>query len=244
VRRLQTCLFAAQSGYSDVDIIEGQPFSCSIWGEVPVATIAFCSQKGGVSKSSLARALAVEATRGGVSVKVADLDVGQGSTVDWHKDRVAAAIEPDVAVQLHRGPREALAQANGADLLVIDGPARTDKDTLEIARMADLVVLPTGASLDDLRPAIRTANSLIKAGIPASLLLFVLSRIGTDAEADAARAYIGEAGYEVGPGFVPERTAYRAIQNEGRAITEIRYPQLKAAAEAVVQALIDATADD
>ena len=159
-----------------------------------MATIAFCSQKGGVSKSSLARALAVEATRGGVSVKVADLDVGQGSTVDWHKDRVAAAIEPDVAVQLHRGPREALAQANGADLLVIDGPARTDKDTLEIARMADLVVLPTGASLDDLRPAIRTANSLIKAGIPASRLLFVLSRIGTDAEADAARAYIGEAG--------------------------------------------------
>jgi chromosome partitioning protein len=208
-----------------------------------VATIAFCSQKGGVSKSSLARALAVEAARGGVSVKVADLDVGQGSTVDWHKDRVAAAIDPDVAVQLHRTPREAMAQANGADLLVIDGPARADKDTIEIARIADLVVLPTGASLDDLRPAIRTANSLIKAGIAASRLLFVLSRIGTDSEAEAARAYIGEAGYSVAPGFVPERTAYRAIQNEGRAITETRYPQLRAAAEAVVQALIDAATD-
>jgi chromosome partitioning protein len=71
-------------------------------------------------------------------------------------------------------------------------------------------------------------------------LLFVLSRIGTDAEAEAARAYIREAGYRVAPGYVPERPAFRAIQNEGRAITEVRYAQLKGAAEAVVQALIDA----
>jgi len=209
-----------------------------------VATVAFCSQKGGVAKSSLARALAVEAARGGLTVKVADLDVGQGSTVDWQKDRIAAAIEPDVPVQLHRGPHEALKHANGADLLVIDGPARADRDTLEIARVADLVVLPTGASLDDLRPAVRTANSLRAAGIPETRLLFVLSCIGTDAEAGAARGYIRDAGYRVAPGFIPERPAFRAIQNEGRAITEVRYPQMKAAAEAVVQALVDAAVGD
>ena len=209
-----------------------------------VATVAFCSQKGGVTKSSLARALAVEAARGGLAVKIADLDAGQGSTVDWQKDRIAGAIEPDVPVQLHRGPKEALHHANGADLLVIDGPARADKDTLEIARVADLVVLPTGASLDDLRPAIRTANSLKAAGIPVRRLLFVLSRIGTEAEAEAARSYIGEAGYQVAPGYVPERPAFRAVQNEGKAITEVRYVQLKAAAEAVVQALVDAAVGD
>ena len=209
-----------------------------------MATVAFCSQKGGVTKSSLTRALAVEAARGGLTVKIADLDTGQGSTVDWQRDRIANAVEPDVPVQLHRNPKEALQHANGADLLVIDGPARADRDTLEIARVADLVVLPTGASLDDLRPAIRTANSLKAAGIPTSRLLFVLSRIGTEAEAEAARNYIGEAGYRVAPGFIPERPAYRAIQNEGRAITEIRYPQLKSAAEAVVQALVDAAVGD
>jgi chromosome partitioning protein len=205
-----------------------------------MTTVAFCSQKGGVSKSSLTRALAVEAARSGLAVKIADLDVGQGSTIDWQKDRMIGGIEPDVPVQLHRGPKEALQHANGADLLVIDGPARADKHTLEIARVADLVVLPTGASLDDLRPAIRTANSLKAAGIPIAKLLFVLSRIGTDAEAEAARSYIGEAGYRIAPGYIPERPAYRAVQNEGRAITEVRYVQLKAAAEAVVQALVDA----
>src|SRR4051812_3917231 len=123
-----------------------------------VTVVAFCSQKGGVSKSTLARALAVEAARSDLTVKVADLDVGQGSTVDWQRDRAAAGIEPDVPVQLHRTPQDALKHNNGADLLVIDGPARADKETLVIARVADLVVLPTGASLDDLRPAVRTAN--------------------------------------------------------------------------------------
>lgn len=211
---------------------------------VRVATVAFCSQKGGVSKSSLARALAVEAARSGLTVKVADLDFGQGSTVDWHKDRTAGGMEPEVAVQLHRTLKDAMKHANGADLLVIDGPARADKDTLEIAAASDLVVLPTGASLDDLRPAIRTANSLKAAGISDSRVLFVLSRIGTDAEAEAARSYITEAGYRVAPGFVPERPAYRAIQNEGRAITEVRYTQLKATAEALVQALVDAAVGD
>lgn len=197
-----------------------------------------------MSKSSLARALAVEAARGGLNVKIGDLDVGQGSTVDWHRDRLAAAVEPVIAVQLHRSAKEAISASDGIDLLVLDGPARADKETLEIARVSDLVTLPTGASLDDLRPAIRTANSLTKAGIPETRLLFVLSRIGTDAEADAARAYIREAGYRVAPGYVPERPAFRQIQNEGRAMTEVRYSQLKAAAEAVVQALIDAAVDD
>jgi len=213
-------------------------------GGVRVTTVAFCSQKGGVSKSTLARALAVEAARGGLTVKIGDLDVGQGSTVDWHRDRTGAGIEPGIAVQLHRGPKEAMAQSNGVDLLVLDGPARADRDTLEIAKISDLIVLPTGASLDDLRPAVRTANSLIKAGIPPQRLLFVLSRIGTEAEAGAARAYIGEAGYRVAPGFVPERPAFRAIQNEGRSITEVRYAALKAAAESVVQALVDAAAGE
>ncbi|MDJ0391036.1 ParA family protein [Roseomonas sp. E05] len=205
-----------------------------------MATVSFCSQKGGVSKSSLARALAVEAARGGLTVKIGDLDVGQGTTVDWHRDRLAAGIEPAVSVQLHKTAKEALRASDGVDLLVLDGPARADKETVEIAKVSDLVALPTGASLDDLRPAVRTANSLTKAGIPAARLLFVLSRIGTDAEADAARAYIKEAGYRVAPGYVPERPAFRAIQNEGRAITEVRYPQLKSAAESVVEALVDA----
>ncbi|WP_310707558.1 nucleotide-binding protein, partial [Burkholderia multivorans] len=51
------------------------------------AIVAFVSQKGGVGKSTLARALAREAAAGGLRVKVADLDTQQGTAVDWHRLR-------------------------------------------------------------------------------------------------------------------------------------------------------------
>ncbi len=62
--------------------------------------------------------------------------------------------------------------------------------------MADLIVQPTGASLDDLVPAIKVFNALVKEGVPRSKLVFALSRVGTEAEELDARAYISEAGYE------------------------------------------------
>lgn len=211
-----------------------------------MAVVAFVSQKGGVSKSTLSRALAVEARRSGLAVKVADLDPGQGSVTDWHKDRVAAGYEPDVAVQLYRSAAAAITDADGdeLDLLIIDGPAKADKQTLAIAEKANLVVQPTGPSLDDLRPAVRTFHALVKAGVPKSRLLFVLSRVGTDAEAEAARAYLEEAGYAVAPGHVPERPTFRAAQDMGRAITEVRVASLRATADAVVQAIIDAATSE
>jgi chromosome partitioning protein len=52
------------------------------WDEIKLLKIimkiiAFISQKGGVGKSTLARALAVEATREGLKTLLADLDPGQ-----------------------------------------------------------------------------------------------------------------------------------------------------------------------
>ena len=98
---------------------------------------------------------------------------------------------------------------------------------------------PTGAALDDLKPAVRVFHGLIKAGIRQDRLIFALNHIGTDNEADAARAYIEEAGYAALPGYLPERPAYRIAQNEGYAITETRFASLKGRADTLIQALID-----
>lgn len=205
-----------------------------------MTVVAFLSQKGGVAKSTLARAVAIEAARAGLSVRIADLDVSQGSQVDWHRDRLASALEPSPPVQLHGNLPNAMAYAEQVDLLIIDGPAKADADTLAIARAADLVVLPSGASLDDLRPAVRVGNSLLKAGIPASRLIYALTRISTDAEADAARAYLVAATYLVASGYLPERPAYRLAQNSGRAVTETQYTSLRTVAVRLVQSIIDA----
>lgn len=203
------------------------------------AVVAFVSQKGGVGKSTLSRALAREAAAGGLRVKVADLDTQQGTSVDWHRQRLNASIEPVVSVEAFATAAQALGVANGFDILILDGPARTSQATLEIARAANLVVQPTGASLDDLRPAVREFHALVKAGVPSDRLAFALNRIGTPAEEAETRAYLAEAGYAVLGGCLLERPAYRQAQNAGHAITETRYAALNERADTLIQSLID-----
>lgn len=201
--------------------------------------VAFVSQKGGVGKSTLARALGREAAAGGLKTKIADLDTQQGTSVDWHRIRLGAGIEPVVAVEAFATADQALKAVAEYDLLIIDGPARTSKGTLAIAKVAHLVVQPTGASRDDLVPAVREFHALIKAGIPKEKLAFVLNRIGTLAEEGEARAYVTDAGYTTLDGCLPERPAYRKAQNTGHAVTETSYAGLNAKADALIQALID-----
>lgn len=206
------------------------------------AVVAFISQKGGVGKSTLARALAREAAASGLKVKIADLDPDQATIVDWHKIRMQRALEPSLSVELFRTVAQALASADGHDLLVIDGPAKASGGTTEIAKRADLIVQPTGAARDDLNPAVRVFHGLIKLGVPRDRLIFALNHIGTESEAEAARAFITEAGYLALPGYLPERPAYRLAQNEGYAVTETRFHGLKERADALIQSLIDKVA--
>jgi len=201
--------------------------------------IAFVSQKGGVGKSTLARALAKEAVSSGLQVKIADLDTQQGTSVDWHRTRLNRNISPIVPVEVFRTAKQALSVADHYELLIIDGPARTSSATLDIARVANLVVQPTGASVDDLRPAVREFHALSKAGIPKDILTFALNRIGTDIEESDAREYIKEAGYTILKGCLPERPAYRKAQNMGFSVTETRFKSLNKRADSLIQALID-----
>jgi len=201
--------------------------------------IAFVSQKGGVGKSTMSRALAREAANNGLKAKIADLDTQQGTSIDWHRTRLNQGIEPPVAAEAFATAAHALKLASQSDLLIIDAPARTSQGTLDIAKVADLIVQPTGASVDDLRPAIREFHALVKAGIPKSKLTFALNRIGTPAEEAEARYYIAEAGYTALDGCLLERPAYRKAQNTGYAVTETGYAGLNAKADALIQAMID-----
>ena len=205
--------------------------------------IAFISQKGGVGKSTLARALGREAASSGLKIKIADLDTQQGTSVDWYRMRLDANIEPVVPVELFRTAEQALKTANHYELFIIDGPARTSKATLEIARLSDLVVQPTGPAVDDLRPAVREFHALINEGISRERLVFALNHIGTETEALEASAYLEEAGYLVLTGYLPERPGYRLAQNTGYAITETRFTGLNEKADILIQAIIDLVAN-
>ena len=206
--------------------------------------IAFISQKGGVGKSTLSRAVAREAANGGLAVKIADLDTQQGTSVDWNRMRLNAKLQPTISVEAFATAAQALRVAPQYDLLVIDAPARASAGTLEVARVADLVVQPSGPSLDDLRPAVREFHGLLKAGIPQSKLVLALNHIGTDKEESEARDCVTESGFVVLTGYLPERPAYRLAQNGGRSITETTFSKLNAKADALIQTLIDRIGED
>jgi chromosome partitioning protein len=200
--------------------------------------VGIISQKGGVGKSTISRALGCEAAKAGLKVKLADLDIQQGTIVNWNRKRLENSVIPLVSVESFKSAEQALSEANHYDLLILDGPARTSKATLEIAKAANLVVQPTGASVDDLEPAILTFHELVKATINRSKLVFALSRIGTDSEERDCRSYIEEAGYHTLHGYLPEKPAYRHAQNIGFCVTETKYSTLNKKAEEMIQSLV------
>ena len=205
--------------------------------------VAFVSQKGGVGKSTLARGLAREAAHGGLNVKIADLDTQQLTSVKWNARRQQAGIEPAIRVESFATAAAALKDAAHYDLLILDGPARFSAATLEIARSADLIVQPSGPSIDDLEPGVLEFNGLMKEGVSRAKLVFALNHIGTEAEERKAREYVSQR-YEVLPGCLEERPAFRDAMNKGHTITEIGFSSLRKRADALIQALVDKVANN
>lgn len=200
--------------------------------------IAFISQKGGVGKSTLARALATEATNKKLKILLADLDHQQSTSYEWTQWRATNQIQPAINSQVFTKISEVWSVANNYDLIIIDAPARTSQATQEIAEKADLIIQPVGASRDDLLPALREFNALKAQGIANDKLLFVLNHLATPAEVLATQECLTESTYPFIPVYLYERASYRQAQNEGKSITEVNYPSLKKQAQKLITTLL------
>ena len=140
--------------------------------------IGLISQKGGVGKSTISRLLLREYTLAGWNAKIADMDVKQGTSVEWNMRRKQNEQEPELSVEAYSRVDKALKDSGNLDLLIFDGQARSDSQTKEIASNSDMLILPTSTALDDLEPTVRLANDLKKAGIAPERIYFALSKVG------------------------------------------------------------------
>ena len=202
--------------------------------------VGVVGQKGGCGKSTISRLIAREYAHAEWTVKIADLDVSQGTTFNWQARRLQNAIEPAVPVERFGTVEQVLKVAPQYDLVILDGPPHSTSGTLRIAQTSELSILPTGLSLDDLEPSILLAHELVKKGIPREKLAFALCRVGdSEGEIEEARNYIKQAGYIVLKGELPERTAYRRAADAGRALTETPFQSLNARADALAQSIVD-----
>jgi chromosome partitioning protein len=200
--------------------------------------VAFVSQKGGVGKSTLARALATSAVGAGLSVKTIDLDPQQATITVWGKARDRNRVSPPLTIEAHARVEDALASARQEGLLIIDAPGNISDELAELTSEVDLLVQPTSPSVDDLYPSVIVFQALERVGMARQQLAFALCRTLADEEAAEARAYLDSLGYTVLAGDVPERLEYRRAMNEGRAITETEAQALGGRAKAMMADLL------
>jgi len=202
--------------------------------------ISLISQKGGVGKSALARLLAVEIAKAEWSVKIADLDPAQGTSTKWKSRRDTAGFQPDVAVEKFRTVDRALKEAARYDLMILDGPAHAEQGGRVMAKSSDLVIMPTGYSLDDMEPQIEAAYELEDAGVDPARILFVFCRArGSEVEDKAARAYLQKARVTVLDPVFPELASIRQGHAEGRAASEVPFPKVQEKVVNVAQSIVD-----
>lgn len=206
--------------------------------------IGMVSQKGGVGKSTLARMMAREFVAGGLTTKIADLDTQQQTCTHWAGRRAEGGIAPEIQVQSFASVKTALEDASRFDALILDGKPNASEQTAEIAKAADLVVIPTGQTVDDLHPGVVLAHALRKKGVDPEKIAFAMFKItGSARENAAAREYLGQAGYSVLDGEVSVSTAYGSASDLGKAITETSFKSLNDRASNLAQSVIDRMAE-
>ena len=202
--------------------------------------IGVVSQKGGVGKSTVARSLATAFAKFDWDVKIADLDINQSTSYQWHKRRLASKIEPIVAVECFGTVGQALKQSDNYDMFIFDGAPHATKATLEISQASDMVIIPTGLALDDMEPCVILANDLVKQGIDRNKIVFVFCRTGnSETELKDSFDYMAQTPYKVIETPLQERTALRRASDKGQAAIECQYKGPREQAENVIQALIN-----
>ncbi|MFA5899261.1 MAG: ParA family protein [Hyphomicrobium sp.] len=200
--------------------------------------VAFVSRKGGVGKSTLARALATVTARYGLTTALADLDQQQRTSIRWQHLREKEGVYPSLTVRSYGNVDSAIASESDADVLIIDAPSQSPMATTEIASVAHLVVQPAGSSFEDLQPAVELFYELGESGMPKSRLYIALSRMLDPDEEQAARAYVEVADFNLLPGAVVERARYREAHNRGRAFIECPGEDLNGTAGIALGALL------
>lgn len=205
--------------------------------------ISVLSQKGGVGKSSLARLIAREYAANDWSVRIADMDTSQTTSLLWNARRVHYGHAPHLRVESYGAVQAALNTAGEVDLLVFDGAPASTAMSAQIAQAAHLIVLPSGLSLDDLIPQTKLGQEFLLSGIPESKMIFVLNGVGqSESETQEARNVIVGRGFRITQAALSQLTCYRRANDRGLAFSETPYASARKSAEDVARELAEQAA--
>jgi len=192
--------------------------------------IALLAQKGGTGKTTLTLHFAVEAICHGSRVAVVDADIQQ-SAAKWALRR--ETTEPLVVKAQPAGDTPldqilTLCREDGRSHVFVDTMPRVEHQALEVAKLANYVVIPTAPSPVDIEALEPTVALVSQVGLPACILLNNC-RPGSSINSQAARVLAGY-GLPICPVLIFRRAAMADAFTDGRAVVELE-PEGKAAWE-------------
>lgn len=198
-----------------------------LYGLMVMKVIAIISQKGGAGKTTLALNLAIASEIDGKSAAIFDLDP-QASSTDWKDSREA---EAPAVISLHAARINhylEMARKNVADLVIFDTAPHSQKDALDAAQAADLILIPCKPSLLDLRAISSSVKIAQLAEKPAIAVLTQTQPRGTltDEATEAIKSY----GVPLAPVCIGNRMAFIHAFTLGKGVLETE-PTSKAGEE-------------
>ncbi len=216
------------------------------------STFAFISQTGNVMKSTIAAAVGVTLVDAGFSVLAVDLDPEHrdrgASLATWLEERrERQPSRTQVPVERPQTAREALEliKTTSAEIVLIDCPSRATEASALIAAGCDFTVLPLVPGEKDARLTTWTLDMLTDSGVDPRRLAVLVTRTGSDSEAEDYMRLIGAQHFGGMPvnliaAHIPERIAYRNALTRRLVITEAQPTTVGRAARKAIDALIEA----
>jgi chromosome partitioning protein len=185
-------------------------------------TVAFIGQKGGTGKTTCCIELGVTAARAGDAVAIIDLDP-QTNAANW-KDRRKDSDNPAVVSAQSGRLKQTIeaAEANGADLVLIDTPGKNDNIALGAARLADLVLIPCQGSIYAME-TLPAVYDIVQAagGKPAFVVYNEVPPLGSRIADELKAMTKSYCGLEPCPVHFTRRHVYEEAPASGRAGQEI-----------------------
>jgi chromosome partitioning protein len=189
--------------------------------------VAVANLKGGVGKSHLVTNLSAAAQATGIATAILDIDADQQFSARWSDRREAAT--PLVISPVYSRLPQAVDElsSRGLEFILIDCAAKTIHETERAVEIADLVLIPTRASLGDLQYVEATINITTAKNKPRAVILNFVERTRETGE---ALSYLKHLGVAVIPVHLSKAVAFNRAAAAALGVTEYE-PGCKSAQE-------------
>lgn len=201
--------------------------------------LGIIGQKGGGGKSTTAKAAGVSGVLARLKVVILDCDPGQHTSMDFLAARMLNDRKPYVPVKPVGFDDDLLAvieeESETHDLVIVDARGHSDEQTLDLAGVCDLLVIPSAPNADDLIPAAALYHEITEAGGRCEILL---NRVGSPAQSKWARAKLAEAGITPLADEIPDQLCFQNASTYGRAIVEVPEAGPRTKAQKAIKAIL------